>query len=149
MKVVDTREYVSMLRELAEDGKEVSMLISGSSMAPFLIHERDSICFKKPDRELKKGDMVFYQRATGQYVMHRICKIKPEGYYMIGDAQKEIEGPLERGQIFALITKVRRKGKWMGPGDFWWDFFELVWIRIIPIRRFVVKAYSIISRSRK
>ena len=93
--------------------------------------------------------MVFYQRATGQYVMHRICKIKPEGYYMIGDAQKEIEGPLERGQIFALITKVRRKGKWMGPGDFWWDFFEHVWIRIIPIRRFVVKAYSIISRSRK
>ncbi|MDO4312489.1 MAG: S24/S26 family peptidase [Eubacteriales bacterium] len=149
MKVVDTREYVSMLRELVEDGKEVSMLISGSSMAPFLIHERDSICFKKPDRELKKGDMVFYQRATGQYVMHRICKIKPEGYYMIGDAQKEIEGPLERGQIFALITKVRRKGKWMGPGDFWWDFFEHVWIRIIPIRRFVVKAYSIISRSRK
>lgn len=149
MKVVDTREYVSMLKELVEDGKEVSMLISGSSMAPFLIHERDSICFKKPDRELKKGDMVFYQRATGQYVMHRICKIKPEGYYMIGDAQKEIEGPLERGQIFALITKVRRKGKWMGPGDFWWDFFERVWIRIIPIRRFVVKAYSIISRSRK
>ena len=31
-KVVDTREYVSVLRELAEEGKVVSMLIAGSSM---------------------------------------------------------------------------------------------------------------------
>ena len=72
MKTVDTREYVSMLRELTEEGREVSMLIAGSSMNPFLIHQRDSICFRKPDRELKKGDMVFFQRPDGAFVMHRI-----------------------------------------------------------------------------
>ena len=27
MKVVDTREYVGMLKELTEEGKEVSMLV--------------------------------------------------------------------------------------------------------------------------
>ena len=48
MKVVDTREYVGMLKELTEEGKEVSMLVFGSSMAPFLIHARDMIYFKKP-----------------------------------------------------------------------------------------------------
>lgn len=148
MKVIDTREYVSMLRELTEEGKEVSMMIAGSSMAPFLIHERDSICFRKPDRELRKGDMVFYQRDSGQYVMHRIWKVKPEGYYIVGDAQKEIEGPVKRQQIFALITKVRRKGKWIVPGDFWWEFFEHVWIRIIPIRRVIVRLYGFISRNK-
>lgn len=47
MKVVDTREYVGMLKELTEEGKEVSMLVFGSSMAPFLIHARDMIYFKK------------------------------------------------------------------------------------------------------
>ena len=46
MKVVDTREYVGMLKELTEEGREVSMLIAGSSMSPFLIHERDMIYFK-------------------------------------------------------------------------------------------------------
>lgn len=148
MKVIDTREYVSMLRELTEEGKEVSMMIAGSSMAPFLIHERDSICFRKPDRELRKGDMVFYQRDSGQYVMHRIWKVKPEGYYIVGDAQKEIEGPVKRQQIFALITKVRRKGKWIVPGDFWWEFFEHVWIRIIPIRHVIVRLYGFISRNK-
>ena len=112
MKKVDTKEYVSMLRELTESGKEVSMLIAGNSMSPFLIHERDSICFKKPDRKLRRGDMVFYQRPDGQYVMHRIYKVSAEGYYIVGDAQQDIEGPVKREQIFALITRVRRKGKW-------------------------------------
>ena len=55
--------------------------------------------------------MVFYQRQNGQYVMHRIYKVKNENYYMAGDAQREIEGPLQKDQIFALITKVQRKGE--------------------------------------
>ena len=49
-RAVDTREYVSVLREIAEEGKVVSMLIAGSSMLPFLCHNRDYIYFTKPDR---------------------------------------------------------------------------------------------------
>lgn len=142
MKIVDTGEYVSMLKQLAEEGKEVSMVISGGSMSPFLAHGRDSICFRKPDRELRRGDMVFYQRANGQYVMHRIKKIKADGYYIVGDAQQVIEGPVRREQIFALVTKVMRKGKWIGPGDFWWEFFAHVWIHMIPVRRIVMRTYA-------
>ncbi len=145
MKIMDTGEYVSMLRELTEEGNEVSMRIAGNSMSPFLVHERDTILFRKPDRELKKGDMVFYQRRNGQFIMHRICRIAPEGYYLVGDAQVEIEGPLQREQIFALIIKVHRKGRWIGPGDFWWDFFERIWIHLIPIRRQMVRGYSLFT----
>ena len=146
MKKVDTREYVSVLKGLVEEGHEVSMLISGSSMTPFLCHERDYIYFKKPDRELKKGDMVFYQRRNGQYVMHRICKIKNDGYYMIGDAQNVIEGPLQREQIFAVVTKVKRNGKWIYPGNFWWEFFEKIWIHMIPLRETTVYLYGIFKK---
>ena len=131
-----------MLKELTEEGREVSMLIAGSSMSPFLIHERDMIYFKKPDRELKKGDMVFFQRRSGQFIMHRIWKVRPEGYYIVGDAQTQIEGPVERDQIFALITKVRRKGKWLEPGDFWWEFFEHVWLHMIPFRHVLMRWYA-------
>ena len=147
MKVVDTREYVSVLRELTEEGKEVRMTIAGSSMNPFLIHERDSICFRKPDRELKKGDMVFFQRPDGAFVMHRIWKVKPEGYYIVGDAQTEIEGPVRREQIFAIVTKVCRKGKWLGPGSFWWEFFEHVWIRLVPWRRKLMRGYAVFRKN--
>lgn len=142
MRTVDTRAYVSVLRELVEEGKEVSMLIAGSSMAPFLVHQRDYIYFKKPERNLREGDMVFFERDSGQYVMHRIWKVKSDGYYIVGDAQTEIEGPVREEQIFAIITKVKRKDQWIEPGDFWWEFFEHIWIRMIPVRRIVMKLYA-------
>lgn len=145
-RVVDTREYVSVLREIAESGKVVSLRVAGSSMSPFLAHGRDYIYFTKPDRELRAGDMVFYQRRNGQYVMHRIYKVKPDGYYIVGDAQTEIEGPVARDQIFALIKKVKRKDRIIQPGDFWWEFFEHVWIRMIPLRRPAVRLYGAVSR---
>ena len=145
MREVDAQEYIAVLRELIEEGHQVSLLISGSSMSPFLIHHRDTIYFKKPDRELRVGDMVFYRRGNGKYGMHRIRRIRPEGFYMIGDAQWEIEGPLQREQIFGLITAVERKGKLIQPGDFWWEFFAKVWLRIIPLRRLIQRIYQVLS----
>lgn len=144
MRTVDTYEYVSVLKELVEEGKEVSMLVSGNSMSPFLRHERDSVFFKAPDRELRVGDIVFFQRLNGRYILHRICRIKKDGYYIVGDAQTQVEGPISREQIFAIVTKVKRKGQWIEPGNFWWEFFEKVWPRVIPLRPAIEKLYGII-----
>ena len=145
MRELDTAAYVGTLKALVEEGHEVSLLISGSSMAPFLIHHRDTIYFKAPDRELKPGDMVFYQRSSGQYVMHRIRFVKADGYYLIGDGQQITEGPIAREQIFALVTAVKRKGKVIRPGDFWWEFFARVWLRVIPLRGIVSRLYARLS----
>ena len=141
-RLVDTAEYVGVLRGLVEEGHEVSMLVSGSSMSPFLIHLRDTIYFKKPDRPLRAGDIVFYQRDSGQYVMHRILRARGEAYDIVGDAQTEIERGVRRDQIFAIITRVKRKGKLIGPGDFWWTFFARVWTKLIPLRPLIARAYA-------
>lgn len=146
-RVVDTNEYVSVLREIAESGKVVSLRIFGGSMTPFLAHGRDYIYFTKPDRELRRGDMVFYQRQNGQYVMHRIYKKKADGYYIVGDAQAEIEGPIAESQIFARIVKVKQKDRLLQPGDFWWEFFEHVWIRIVPLRMPIVRLYTAVVKT--
>ena len=119
MRLVDTRAYVGMLKELVEQGKEVRMVISGSSMAPFLIHGRDSIFFCAPERELRKGDIVFYERPGGQFVVHRICGVHGESYDLIGDGQTEIEHNVRREQFFAQV-----------------------WIRIIPLRPILMHGYA-------
>lgn len=142
MKIVNTYEYVSTLRKLVESGQAVSMCIAGSSMAPFLVDGRDSIYFRTPDRPLRRGDMVFYQRKTGQYVMHRIIRVCSAGYYLVGDAQQAIEGPIAPEQIFALVTQVQRKGKWIDSHDFWWKFFASLWLTLLPIRPLLMKLYS-------
>ena len=146
-KIVDIYEYMALLRELTEQGREVSLLITGNSMVPFLVHQRDHIFFKKPDRPLRKGDMVFYQRLNGQYVMHRICKVCPDGTLdLVGDGQGVIEHGIRPEQVFGLITKVRRKGKLLTDGDFCWEFFRTVWLRIIPLRKFFMKSYAVIRK---
>lgn len=146
VKVLDTFSYVSVLRELTEEGKMVNLLVAGNSMSPFLIHHRDFIYFEKPKRELKKGDPVFYQRDSGQFVMHRICRVNEDGTYnLIGDNQTVIEPGIRRDQIFALVIMVKRKGKIIKPGDFWWEFFARVWVNVIPLRRGISKAYGILT----
>lgn len=144
MRQIANNVYIPVLKDLVEEGKKVSMMISGSSMNPFLIHQRDYILMKKPEEELKAGDMVFFQRRDEAYVMHRIHHINKEGkLFIIGDAQVDMEGPIDKEQVFAIITKVKRKGKWIAPGDFWWEFFEHIWLHLIPFRRFLMKLYGI------
>ena len=146
MKVVDTYAYISALRSLTEEGYEVAVIIAGNSMNPFLVHQRDQIYFKKPDRPLRRGDMVFYQRCDGRYIMHRICKVEGNQYYIVGDAQTVIEGPILEDQIFGLITKVQRKGKWIYPNHLVWKFYEKIWVRTIPVRRHLMRVYSFVGR---
>lgn len=146
MNKLGTREYIDILRTVIDEGKEVNMRVLGSSMSPFVVHERDTIYFKRPERKLKKGDIAFFQRNNGQYVVHRIYKVKGDEYYFVGDNQTLIEGPIEKGQIFATVTRVIRKGKEIRPGDPWWLFFQKIWINMIPLRRITIKAYGLIRR---
>lgn len=144
MRELENGAYISMLRELVDEGKDVSLIISGSSMAPFLVHHRDRILFRKPGRRLRVGDMVFYQRISGQYVMHRICGVRKDGTYdLIGDAQTEIEHGITREQIFGLVYKVQRKGLWLEPKSLWWKFFARCWVRIIPLRPMAVRLFGL------
>ena len=48
-------------------------------------------------------------------------------------------------QVLALVTAVRRKEELLQPGSFWWNFFEKVWIRVIPLRPGIVAAYSALT----
>ena len=139
---IDTKIYLSFLKEMIEQNMDVSIVISGNSMSPFLVNQRDVIYLSKINRKLKKGDLVLYQRLSGQYVVHRSVKVKKSGYYLAGDNQIAIEGPILDKQIFGLVTKVKRKGKWIEAGNFWWEFFEHVWIWVLPWRMIILKIYK-------
>ena len=146
MKIeVDTREYVGVLKEMVEQGHEVSMTISGVSMEPFLLHNRDKIYFRKPDGPIKKGDMVFFQRKTGEYVMHRVMKVRKGQFYLAGDHQTFLEGPIEAQQIFAKVVSVERAGVWLTEQDRLWKFYAGWWRRLFWVRKVVNKVKWVIG----
>lgn len=138
----DSDSYMNEMRALLESGKAVSMVLSGNSMVPFLVNQRDLIYIEPLPSELKVGDMCFFQRDDGRFIMHRICRVTKDGCFFVGDAQPVIEGPIRRDQMFGIVTKVKRKGKWITHGNLTWEFFEKVWIRMIPLRIPVLKLYG-------
>lgn len=148
-RIVDIHAYLPVLIELVEQGKEVSLVVTGSSMSPFLCHQRDVIFFHRPQAPFKKGQMVFYQRPNGQYVMHRIARVGTDGLLdLIGDGQLEIEHGVDPTWIFGVVDQVKRKGKILQPGDFWWDFFARVWINMIPLRPLALKLYGLFKHKK-
>lgn len=144
-KIVDIHAYLPVLMDLVAQGQSVTLTITGSSMTPFLVHGRDQIRFQKPDRPLRRGDMAFFQRRNGDYIMHRVCRVSPGGYYFVGDGQQAVEGPIAPDQVFGLITQVCRKGRWIGPGDFWWDFFAGAWLTLLPCRPALRRLYGCVK----
>lgn len=143
-KIVDIHTYLPVLIDLVRQGESVTLTVTGNSMAPFLIHGRDQICFRQPDGPLQRGDMAFFQRKNGAYIMHRICRVDDNNmYYLVGDGQQVIEGPIAPEQVFGVVTGVCRKGRWIGPEDRWWRFFAGPWLRLLPLRPLLRKAYGI------
>lgn len=99
---LSTHQLIPVMKELLAQGKNVTFKVTGGSMVPFLVGLRDLAVVSPVTEPLKKGDIVFYQRSNGDYVMHRICKIKNGEYYMVGDAQMQIEARSKKSRFSAL-----------------------------------------------
>lgn len=146
VRIVSPKAIMEPLLALLDEVEAVPLVISGGSMTPFLVHGRDTVYLSKVKKPLKKGDMVLYQRLGGSYVLHRILKVEGSLYTMVGDAQTHLELGIHESQIRAIVTAVRRKDKLLQKGSFWWIFFEKIWVRMVPLRPAVRKAYSFIKR---
>lgn len=146
-RVIANEIFLPVIQELLEEGKEVPLTVSGNSMAPFFIHGRDKVLLEPAKDRMRKGDIAIFRRKSGQYILHRIYRVsKGNQYFFVGDAQTEIEGPIDREQIFGKVKAVCRKGKWLQQGDFWWEFFEHVWLHMIPARRLMCKCYGALKK---
>lgn len=141
-RVLPPEVLIPELLALLEQTPSVPLTISGYSMTPFLAHGRDTVFLSKVTRPLKKGDMILYRRTSGQYVLHRICRVHPDCFDLVGDAQTEIETGIRPEQVLAVVNTVRRKGRLLKKGDFRWDFFEHVWLRMIPLRPLSCRIYG-------
>lgn len=142
VKVASPEELMEPLLGLLEETDPVPLVISGSSMTPFLVHGRDTVYLSKVQRPLKRGDMILYRRDSGAYILHRIYRVEDTSYTLVGDAQTQLEPGIRRDQVLAIVTAVRRKGKLLRRGSFWWDFFETIWIRMVPLRPLARAVYS-------
>lgn len=146
MKVIDTKSYLSAICEIALSGQQVSTIVSGGSMIPFLSGNKDTVYLNTPHRKLKKGDIVLFVRENGDYVLHRIKKITKDGYYMIGDRQTATEGPVKSQQIRLLATSAKRKNKMITEKSVKWKFYSKIWNNLVFMRPVIFSVLRFLRR---
>lgn len=147
MRMVDTKQYLDMICGLLREGnREISVPVAGSSMTPFL-HHGDTVYLNPVDAPPKRGDIVLYTRPGGQYILHRIVKVNPDGsYIMLGDAQTQRERIESSEAIHGIVVSARHLGRQLTPASFRWRFFEKIWLHVVPLRPLIMKSWKIIAR---
>lgn len=127
------RDMYPLIAESLAEGSEVYITVRGNSMSPFLRDGRDQAVFAALEgRCIRRGDIVFYQRNGGQFVMHRVYEVAPDGVMtLLGDAQWTLEPGIRPGQLRAFVPRVVRKGREVScVGGFWHTLMKLWMYRI-------------------
>ena len=150
-RVWDADVLMEEYRQLLTDTQieALPLVVSGSSMTPFLVPGRDTVFLSRLKEPVKRGRILLYQRDSGLYVLHRVYQVYPDSFTMVGDAQTELEPGIRPDQVIAVVKCAKRKGKMQSPGCFWWEFFEKIWIRMVPLRPLVRSVYEAFRKIRK
>ena len=108
-KTVHLQEISEAMQTVLQNCGEVSFVTSGFSMLPLLRNKTDTATLRKPDRPIRRGDVIFYRRPDGKYVLHRVIGKREDGYVLRGDNQKEVEYGVQPDWIWAVLVSVHRK----------------------------------------
>ena len=112
----------------------------GDSMRPLIRQDRDILIIEKPNGRLKKYDVPLYKRDSGQYVLHRILKVREKDYVICGDNRYIKEYGITDRHIIGVLTAVVRDGKEIPITDRRYRLYVHLWCDFFPIRVFILKA---------
>ncbi|MBQ8837230.1 MAG: S24/S26 family peptidase [Clostridia bacterium] len=101
--VVDLNELFPLILEVIENGGEFHLYPRGTSMEP-LLHAGDDSVMLGAVGEIKNGDVLFYRRKNGQFVLHRLIKKRGDTLIMCGDSQRALEYDVLSNQVFAKMV---------------------------------------------
>ena len=88
----------------------------GDSMNPMLVEGRDKVVIVPPKFPLKKYDVPVY-RKQGHYTMHRIVKVKRNGYIICGDNRVNLEKDVKESDIVGVLEGFYQGDKYIDCKD--------------------------------
>lgn len=142
IKMVKAASIFPLISDILEQGQSTRITVSGNSMYPFLRDGIDSVEFSRGSFEdIVRGDIVLIKRTDGYYVMHRVCRKKADCFYMVGDAQQWIEGPLYPEQLIAVVSAIWRKDHCIPCSKWWLKLLANIWLTLRPCRYFILRVY--------
>lgn len=150
-KILDPGEVEGRLLPILESGGEVPLRVTGTSMVPFLRHQRDTVYLRSPALcPPRTGDILFFRRQDGTWVLHRLFRPLRDGRLLInGDAQTWFE-TIRPDQIAGVVVKLRRDGGPVRPARrrgalaLW-----RLWRALLPVRPTLLRLLGWAGRLRR
>lgn len=123
---------------LAQDGRLVYSNV-GDSMMPLLREGRDLVVIEPVNRRLKRYEVPLYRRESGQYVLHRILRVRKNDYVICGDNRWGLETGVTDNQILGCLTAVVRNGETISVSDPRYQLYVHLWCDLFPLRAFLLR----------
>ena len=141
-KGVRLEELFPIIEEKLRLGGSVTFRPHGVSMRPLIRQGKDSVTVGALDKTPQVGDVIFYCRSDGQFVLHRIVGEDKNGYILCGDNQKILEHGVKPEWIIGILTAVSRKDKVLDCSGKSYNRYVKV---VLPIWRIWVRLRGILG----
>lgn len=134
--------------EINQTGKLIYTNV-GDSMMPLIRQGKDLLIIEKVNGRLKKYDVPLYKRDSGQYVLHRILKVRKNDYVICGDNRWGREYGIQDRHIIGVLTGIIRDGKEISVNDKKYKIYVHLWCDFFWIRAFILRTKHFIKRRLK
>ncbi len=141
-------ELAPYITEALKEGSNVRLTVSGNSMFPLFANRRDTVELKYVENEsqIKKYDIVFYRRANGQYVLHRVLEKHNSHLIIAGDGEIEKEYAVEAKSVIAKVIAFTRKGKHASIDSTPYRIYYVLWTAVFPLRYLILNVALTVRR---
>ena len=113
----------------------------GRSMLPLLREGKDLfIVRKKGPERCRTGDVVLYRRPPDHYVLHRIIRVRPNDYVVLGDNCIKREYGIRDEDIIGVMTGFVRNGREHSTEEAGYRVYSALWLCTAPVRICLKKA---------
>lgn len=134
-KMTNLEVLMPVIRERLASGQSVRFSPQGTSMLPMIRQNIDSVVLSPVTGVLKKYDLPLYQRANGQYILHRIVAAG-DTYTCMGDNQFILEQGLGQEQMLAVVTAFYRGDRKYNTNHIGYQIYCRLWYHSRHIRHF-------------
>ena len=130
---------------LAQEGQLIYTSV-GNSMRPLIRQGRDLLVIEPTWDRLKRLDVPLYKRDSGQYVLHRVLRVRENDYVICGDNRWHRETGITDQNIIGVLTAIIRDGKKLPVTDWRYRLYVHLWCDLFPLRAFVLRGWHVLKR---
>lgn len=143
-KLYNLEDIMPVIISFFDEGKDVIISAVGNSMCPLIRHQKDAVVLTRyGGTELNIGDMVFYRRTNGRYILHRIVGIEKDGsFILLGDNQTMLEKGITKEQVVAVPKAIIRGNKTISVDSKGYKFYAGFWAKSRLVRKLCIVLFE-------